>query len=150
MCTKRLRNGNRSTRRGVLTMELILTLPLVIVVILATVEFALLLMAEQAVQAAAAVGARTAAVPSATRSSVVNAVGRALEPWSFARRVEPVRIQINGVPEQQYALSMARTGDSVAVTVRVDAAAVAPDIFGCLGMSIADRKLTGTYVARKE
>lgn len=133
----------RRSRRGVLSLELILVLPILLIVILATVEFGMLLASGQAVNAAAGVGAREATLPGATPAKVQAAVQRAVASWRFARRLDAV--QISPAHPQD-----ARTGDPVKVTVSVDSAAAAPNLLRFVGVSLAGQKLSASYVLRKE
>jgi Flp pilus assembly protein TadG len=130
-------------RRGLLALEVVLFLPLVLLVVLAVVEFALLLLAAQAVSAAASVGAREASLPSATTASVERRVARALHGWKFAADVEPVRIS----PADPQTVP---TGQNIAVTVAVNAADAAPNLLSYIGLSLAGQKVETTYVYRKE
>src|SRR5690349_13916271 len=80
----------RRTRKGaVLAIELIMVLPILLMVLLATVEFGILLMSSQGVGASAAHGSRNSALPSATTMSVRNAVAAALDGyiWQGAEEV---------------------------------------------------------------
>lgn len=130
-------------RRGVLTLELVLVLPILLIVILAIVQLAALLMASQALQAAASVGAREASLPGATHERVVGAVQRTLEPWRFAPHLDPVRIE----PVDP---SAAASGDPVTVSVSVDSALAAPNLLNVFGVRLAGQKLAATFVYRKE
>ena len=147
------RNGrrNRCVRRrpAMLTFELCLTLPILLVVGIAIVQFSLMLLGSQAISAAAHAGAREACLPGASSLSVVRAVENALQGYSFQNNCE-VLIFVNNQPETVSALSTAITGDSVGVTVRVGAPHVAPNSLLLIGISIADTTLQQTFVMRKE
>ena len=142
----RKRLGNR---RGVLTVELVLTLPILLLVALATVQYGIMLMVSQTISAAAAVGVREAVLPSATTVSVQAAVDRVLEDWNFADDVELV-ILVNGMPADSNPLVDAITGDEVSVTVRVPAIRAAPNALSVVGLSIENTILQTTFVMRKE
>ena len=71
-------------RRGVLTVEMLLTLPIVLLVAFAGVQFSIMLIASQAVSAAAHVGVRDASRPGSSASSVHAAVASALSGFAFA------------------------------------------------------------------
>lgn len=58
--TRPFGNGRRNRRKGVLTLEAILVLPILIVATLATIQFGVLLVVQQAVSHAATVAAREA------------------------------------------------------------------------------------------
>src|SRR5262245_51740419 len=119
---------NAGPRRGVLTLELVVTLPILLVLALAIIEFGTLLFANQAISAAAAIGAREATLPSATPESVTAAVEKALHGWKFVSSLDPVAIEVNGENESDLPLAEAATGDSVAVTVCVDSVVAAPNL----------------------
>lgn len=138
----RTRNG-RSRRRGALTFELILISPLVLILLLAIVQFAFWLLACQAINGAAAIGARAAALPGATPQSVQTAVDRAVENWRFGDSVDPVQVR----PAD---LSQIPTGAPVKVVVSVDIGAAVPDCLGKFGFDLGERKISGCFVASKE
>lgn len=131
-------------------LELILVLPLLIVLACGVLEFAMLLMASQAVHAAASVGAREASLPGASQTSVNKAVQRAVRDWNFSPFLQEIDIRINGTPTQDIPLVYAVTGDSISVTVSVPATAAVPDLLKYIGLSISSQNLRGTYVARRE
>jgi Flp pilus assembly protein TadG len=149
---RRIRPRHRTAlaRRGVLTVELMLTLPILLLVVLATIEFGILLVSTQAVNAAAAVGAREATLPSATPESVAAAVEKALHGWKFLSSLDPIKIEVNGEPEATIPLADATTGDSVAVTVCVNSAAAAPNLLKFIGLTLDGQKTCSTIVMRKE
>lgn len=130
-------------RRGLLTFELILVLPLLLIVVLATIELATMLLANQALSAAAHVGAREASIPGATRARVERAVEQALSPWRFAPALDPVHID----PPN---LSAARTGAPVTVRLSVRSSAAVPDLLRFVGLSLEGQRLEAAYVLRKE
>jgi len=126
-----------------LTLELVLALPILLLVVLAAIEFSILLMGNQAISAAAAIGAREASMPGATPQRVQVAVRRALKPWRFAGKIDPVVLD----PPQP---AQVPSGQPVSVTVRVRSLEVAPDLLKFVGVSLAGQQLSSTYVARKE
>lgn len=141
----------RRRRGGALTVELVLTLPLLLVVVLAVIQFSMLLISSQAVSAAANVGVRQASLPSATAAAVQSAVFQSLTGWKFQGEAEVV-IYVNGVSEMSSPgeLAASNTGDLVTVTVNVPSIEASPDLLKLVGFSIADQTLTATYVMRKE
>jgi Flp pilus assembly protein TadG len=147
---RQLRPHRPSARGGVLTLELMLALPILLLVALATIEFGILLVSAQAVNAAAAVGAREATLPSATPESVTVAVEKALKGWKFFPSLDPVKIEVNGESDATMPLADAATGDSVAVTVCVDATAAAPNLLKYIGITLDGQKTCSTIVMRKE
>ena len=121
---------------------MVLVLPVLLIVVLGVVQLSIMLMANQALGAAASVGARAATLPGATNASVEAAVAGALTPWSFAGDVVPVTVS----PDP----SVAPTGTPMSVTVSVDTVNAAPDLLKFIGLSVDGQKLQATYVARKE
>ena len=77
-----------------LTMELILVLPVLLMVLLAMVELGTYLLAAQAIQGAAMAGAREATLPGASYDRVRSAVVGALAGWSYAAALGPDDIQV--------------------------------------------------------
>ena len=143
------RPKRRRSRQGMLTFELVYTLPILILVILAITQFCLLLMSAQAVSGAAHVGVREATLPSASTASVQSAVRRALQGWKFGDKAQ-VAIYVNDVPELDMPLEETITGDLVAVTVQIPSAEATPDLLKFIGLSIQDETLATTFVMRKE
>lgn len=142
-------NNTTPARRGMLTAELLLALPILMVLLLATIEFVMLLMADQALSAAASIGAREAALPSATTARVQTVVDEVLDSWRFFDELKPIEIQVNGAPATP---QMAATGDIISLKLRAPSAAAAPDLLRFFGskFSIAEKELCHKGVARKE
>jgi len=135
-----------SMRKGVLSLELVMVLPILLLVLLAVVQFSTYLLATQAVQAAALVGAREATLPGATKESVHAAVGRALDGWRFKGSMGEDAVVIGPQGWEK-----APTGQSVGVVVRVDAKKAATNSLKYLpGFAWTDEKITGKYVMRRE
>jgi len=136
--------GLRKMRRGVATLEFALILPIILLVLLAVVQFSTYLLGTQAIQAAAAVGAREATLPGATPPVVQQAVERSLGSWRFSADVDPVVIEPTGWENLP-------TGSSVSVTVSVDADKAALNALrGTPGFDLTGKKVTARYVMRKE
>ena len=74
------RSGSRQTRRGVLTMELVLTLPILFVVMLALFEFTMIFYSRSLVVEASRAAARMASLPGATDEAIEAEVRRVLSP----------------------------------------------------------------------
>ena len=111
MATRSTNLTRPSTRRsGVLTVELLLAIPILLVLLLATLQFAMLLLSDQAISAAASIGAREAALPSATTTRVETVVNEVLDGWRFFSDLEPIEIRVNGFVA---APETANTGDIV-------------------------------------
>ncbi|MEX0867052.1 MAG: TadE/TadG family type IV pilus assembly protein [Pirellulales bacterium] len=145
---RRLAKGCR--RRGMLTVELVMTLPILLAVLVATVLFGQLLMSEQAIQAAASAGAREASLPGATAARVQAVVEQAVDGWRFAADIAPVEIEINGAPAAGSDLQNADTGDRISVRVKVAATSAVPDMLNVFGISIAGEEIAATYIMRRE
>ena len=141
----------RRRKGAILSIELVMVVPILLSILLASVEFGILLMATQGVGAAANVGSRAAAVPSSTLASVEAAVDTALEGWVWQGEHE-VLIFVNNelATSGNDRLASAVTGDVVSVTVNVPMDQAAPDLLRYFGISIAGKELTTTYVTRKE
>ena len=144
-------------RRGVaLSVELVLVLPILFAILLAMVEFGILLMGSQGLTAAANIGAREAALPSADYTSVVNAVKSALQGyvWKNDAQLEVV-IFVNGVKDRGPAfppeeLATAISGDEISVSVNIGMNRVAPDALKFVGITLVGHELTTTFVTRRE
>lgn len=151
---KNCQSGRRNNRRGaILSLELIMVLPVLLMVLLATVEFGILLMSSQGVGAAASVGARNAALPSSSKASVTAAVATALDGYIWQGTEEVVIYVDSGsgfVFDNGAVLANAPSGSVVSVTVNVESDQAAPDLLKYFGISLAGKELTTTYVTRKE
>lgn len=134
---------------SILSVELLLLLPILLIVVFAVVQFSLTLMALQAISASAHAGVREAALPGSSRASVVATVHSALTGWRFQDDVD-VQIFVNGQPEKSASLTHALTDDEVSITVRVPATEAAPDALLLAGISLNSTNLQSTFVMRKE
>lgn len=162
MIMKQLNKLKHRTRRGAaLSLELIMVLPILLMVLLATVEFGILLMSSQGIGAAAAVGSRNAALPSSSKASVDAAVATALNGYIWKPKAATVIFVDSGSGFVKDTgggtLANAPSGSIVSVTVQVNMNEAAPDLLRYFGLSIAPsgptdktRELTTTYVTRKE
>lgn len=149
---KQITKNRRSRTGAVLALELIMVMPILLMVLLATVEFGILLMSSQGVGAAAAHGSRNAALPSSSRASVVSAVDSALSGYIWQSKAEVV-VFVDGIkdtPVPGTLLANAPSGSIVSVTVNVKMNDAAPDLLKYFGISVATKSLTTTYVTRKE
>lgn len=144
-------------RRGVaLSVELVLVLPILFAILLAMVEFGILLMGSQGLTASANIGAREAALPSADYTSVVTAVQSALQGyvWGTDPQLEVV-IFVNGVKDEgplfpPEELAAAISGDEISVSVNIGMDRVAPDALMFVGITLVGHELTSTFVTRRE
>lgn len=124
----RTRLNTRGTRRGVLSMELVLTLPILLILLFGLLEFSLLFFARGDVVDASRAGVRAARLHGATEESVEDEVRYSLG----ARLASQVQVHTNLGD---------KTGDEVSVTVQVPMAAAAPDLLWMVGYSLKGRDL---------
>jgi len=119
-------------------MELIFVLPIVLALILASVEFGMLWSSGRRVEEAAAAGCRTASFRGADESAVRRSVERALDRASLVKN---------------YAIDVRRdmpNPNEVCVTIKVPMKAAAPDMLGIIGFTLGSRTITAQSVMRKE
>jgi hypothetical protein len=134
--------ANRKGRKGGVAMELLLVLPLLLAVLLGTVELSLWLAAQQQVSLASREGARVAAT-GGTRADVNQAIRLALGDARFQRaQVTTWLTDSNSQPLP--------SGEPVSVLVALPASAVVPDLLVFIGLSIRNQKLISQTVMRKE
>ncbi len=129
-------------RRGGLAVELLLVFPLLLTVLLGTVEFSLWLSAQQQVLLASREGARTAAM-----GGDANAVNRSVQLALGEGRFEIAEVFLSTMNENGEPIS---SGDPVTVQVRLPATAVVPDLLRFIGISIRNEILVGQTVMLKE
>jgi Flp pilus assembly protein TadG len=121
----------------VFSVELTMTLPLVFVLLLALVEFAMLLIARQNLSHATYVGARRAAVADASAADVERAVRGVL-----SRRL---------AADLSLDVELGRsTGDVIRVEAVVPMSVASPDLLRWVGLSLRGRELRTGSVLRKE
>ena len=123
--------SRRSKRRGVYTMELVLTLPILAIVLAALLEFSLLFFARGTLVEATRVGARRASMAGTTVEDVENEIRKVLSP-SMQRGL---RI---GVDRGEH------SGDVVTVTVESPMRNASPDLLWPIGISSRNKKLYST------
>jgi hypothetical protein len=120
-------------------MELLLALPIVLAILLAIVQFALLLSARQQVTVAAREGARVAALggsPADVRAVVDRFIGPSVGTVT-ARMTDEA-----GDPLPP--------GEPIEVAVRVPTRRMVPELLGMIGFALGDRDLVARAVMRKE
>ena len=117
-----------SARRGFLSIELVMTLPILFVVLLALFEFSLLFAARSDVVEASRAGCRKACLPGASRQDVESEVRRVLNPQ--LRKGVEVAVQRGERP-----------GDLVAVAVRTPMTNASPDLLWVVGFRLKERSL---------
>lgn len=127
MRSRGLRKSTRS-RRGVLSLELILTLPILLIVLMGLFEFTVLFYSRSLVVEATRVGARKASLPGATAESVEEEIRNVLSP-----RLQ-TGIQV-GVDVGLH------SGDVVVVSVQTPMTSASPDLLWPIGLSLNGRNL---------
>lgn len=124
-------------RRGVLSMELLLVLPILMILLMGFFEFSLLFYARGDVVHASRSGARYATLAGVTEEAVEEEVSNSLPP--ALRRGLRVESQLGE-----------HAGDEVVVTVSVPSTSAAPDLLWLIGYSIQDEPLVSQTRMRKE
>jgi hypothetical protein len=129
-------------RRASLAVELLFVLPLLLLVLLGTVELSLWLTAQQQVALASREGARAAA-RGGNAQAVLQAVQQVLGPnRAPAAQVQATLTDASGQPLP--------SGAAVSVLVALPAGRVVPDLLGLAGLSIANETLASQTVMSKE
>lgn len=126
-------------RRGILAMEMLIALPILLSIVLAVVQFALLLSARQQVTVAAREAARVAALggsPAEIRRVVDRFVGPSV--GTVTARMTDTK----GMPLPP--------GEPVEVSVRIPTRRMVPELLGMIGFGLGDRELVARAVMRKE
>lgn len=118
----------RRRRRGVLTMELVLTLPILLVVLLGLLEFTLLFYSRSLVVEASRAGARLGTLPGVELAEVDWEVRRVLPP-RFHQGLE-VTADLGE-----------HSGDLVRVAVAVPMGVAAPDLLWPIGLGLRSHQL---------
>ena len=115
-------------RRGVLSMELVLTLPILFVLMLGLFEFTMLFYSRSLVVEASRAAARKASLPGATNEAIEAEVRRVLSPTL------QTGMQI-GVDLGD------RSGDLVVVSIEVPMSSASPDLLWPIGAGLNGRNL---------
>jgi hypothetical protein len=118
--------AGRKRRRGLLSLELLITLPIFLVLLLGLLEYSLLFAARGDVAEACRAGVRRAALIDATLDDVENAVRSTLGPRMG--RLAEINTDLGE-----------HTGDVVAVAVRVPMNVASPDLLWPIGFGLRDR-----------
>ena len=118
----------RRKRRGVLSMELVLTLPILFMLLLALFQFMMLFYSRSLIVEASRVGARKASLSGATEADVEAEVRRVLVP----RLQQGMQIQVDFGEW---------SGDVVAVSVAVPMTSASPDMLWPIGFGLAGQNL---------
>ncbi|MBX7105494.1 MAG: pilus assembly protein [Gemmataceae bacterium] len=126
-------------RRAALAVELLLALPVLLAVLLATVEFSVFLSARQQVTSAAREAARVAAL-GGSADDVQTSVARFLGP--NVAEIQSKLTDDNGDPLP--------VGDPVTVVVTVPTFKMVPELLGFIGFSLRGTEISARAVMRKE
>lgn len=118
----------RQTRRGVLSMELVLTLPILFMLLLALFQFTMLFYSRSLIVEASRAGARKASLPGSTETDVAAEVRRVLVP----RLQQGMQVQVDFGEW---------SGDVVTVAVAVPMAAASPDLLWPIGFGLEGQNL---------
>ncbi|MFQ3651553.1 MAG: TadE/TadG family type IV pilus assembly protein [Gemmataceae bacterium] len=130
------------SRRGHVAIELLVVLPILLTVLLGTVEFSLLLTAQQQVSLASREATRVAATGGSV-AEIEQAVRQTLGESRFAQAtVRAMLTDSNGEP--------LASGEPIAVQVQLPATAAVPDLLVFAGISIRNQVVMGQTVMRKE
>jgi hypothetical protein len=122
------RTPARELRRGVLSMELVLTLPILGLVLIALFQFTLLFYSRGQIVEASRIGARRATLNGATVEEIEAEVRRVLSP--ALQQGLMVHAELGE-----------RSGDLVTVGVEVPMYAAAPDLLWPIGLGLQGRNL---------
>ncbi len=121
-------HSKRIARPGILTMELVMTLPILAIVLFALFEFSLLFFARGQVVEATRAGGRMACLPGCGCETVEHTVRQSLSP----RLRNAAQIEVE--PGEH-------SGDWVRVAVRVPMQAASPNLLWPVGFSLNGRNL---------
>jgi hypothetical protein len=137
------RQPGKRRRRGTVTTELMLTLPLLITMVFGTIQFSMVLFAKQEVQAASREGARIAA-RGGNQQDILQAVNRYLSGASLAG----ASVSVGQVDSDGNLLGPGgnplESGDPVTIEVDLPGGSAAPGLLRIVGL----RFLESTIVAR--
>jgi hypothetical protein len=141
--TKSVRSARRRSRHGaLLSMELLLILPVVMILLSALVEFSLIWSANSKIKAASRLACRVATLPS-TQPLVAEYVIRekVIEVLESPKLVDACKMDCH---MGQY------TGDPCTVVVSVPMKAITPDLLSFVGLGLKEREIVARTVMRKE
>ena len=139
---KKHRNIGQNKRRrtgAIISTELMLTLPLLIGIFFAAVEFGILLVSFQKIENGCREACRVGTLPGATYETVDQTLRDSLG-WN---------VLSSSVTIEDLSLGR-QTGDRVELQVSVPMKKVAPDMLGFIGFSLGERQLHSHCSMRKE
>lgn len=136
----------RRERRGVLALELLLILPLLLVIILAAVQFSLTLHARQQLVAASREGCRIAAL-GGDLGEVEKMVRKVLGDGRLGEADVELTDETGAPVPSGLAVP---SGEAVAVWLRLPTAYAVPDLLRFVGYSIRKDELVARTVMRRE
>lgn len=137
MIRTKIESKTKRTRRGFLTMEFVMVMPILATVLFGLFEFSLLFSARTSVVEACRTGARLATVPGVQPQDVEAEVKRIL-PTRLSRQCE-VRT-----------IAGEHSGDPVTVVVRVPMHSASPDLLWPIGFSLKGEYLQSQSRMLKE
>jgi Flp pilus assembly protein TadG len=119
---------NSKSRRGILSMELVMTLPILGIVLFALFEFSMLFFARGHVVEACRTGGRMACQNGSTPEAVEHCVLKALNP--NLRNVAQIQVELGE-----------NSGDWVRVAISVPMQSTAPNLLWPVGFNLENRNL---------
>jgi hypothetical protein len=125
-----------SRRRGGVTVEMMLLMPILMAILVAVVEMSMLVMATQEVSEASALGARLGSRGGSSedvRAAICHALGNG--------RLREAEVAVVIPPH---------SGEVVEVVVRIRADKAVPDVLRFIGFGLKGKELVGRTVLRKE
>lgn len=122
------RSQQRRPRRGLLTFELVMTLPVLGLVLMGLFEFSLLFFARGELVEAARLGARKAALPGATQEDIEDEIRRSLSP----RMQNTLEVAVTPATH---------SGEVVSVELWTEMKSGAPDLLWPIGLSLDGQHL---------
>jgi Flp pilus assembly protein TadG len=135
-------SGHQAARRGSLTLELLFVLPILMAILLGTIEFSMFGLARQQIVAASREGARVAAL-GGSAPDVQQVTRQFLGNGRLANATVQADItDVLGNPTP--------SGQPVRVTVSIPANQAVPDLLAFIGFSIKNETIAAQTVMRKE
>ena len=140
--SKRVPTPLSGMRRGVVMIELLVALPVLLAILLGTIEFSMILVARQQLQLASREGARVASI-GGNETEVQTAVQNFLGKGALAgAQVQSILTDAGGQPIP--------SGGSVQVVVTIPTTQAVPNLLGGFGVSVAGDTLIAGTAMRKE